>query len=102
MKNTKVLELTTPIMVNGEELKEIPYCFDEMTAMDKLKVQREMVSFGLSPVTAEEFDAGYQLFLFARAAEIASDNKITAADILRMSAKDAQKAGALARDFFFL
>lgn len=102
MQNTKVLPLTKPIFINGEEVKEIPYCFEEMTARDKLRIPAEMAAEGIPISTAEEFDGGYHLFLFAKAAEIASDKKITSGDILRMSAKDAQTAGALARNFFYV
>lgn len=102
MENTKTLKLTKPIHINGDEVKEIPYCFEEMTARDKLRITAEMAAEGVPVTSAEEFDGSYHLFLFAKAAEIASDKKITTGDILRMSAKDAQMAGALARGFFYL
>ncbi|MEA5135706.1 MAG: hypothetical protein VB035_06160 [Candidatus Fimivivens sp.] len=102
MENTKTLKLTKPIHVNGDELKEIPYCFEEMTARDRLQISIEMAAEGIPLTAVEEFDNSYHLFLFAKAAEIASNKKITSADILRISAKDAKTAGALARDFFYL
>lgn len=102
MQNAKTFKLSTPIYLDGKETSEIPYNFDAMTARDKLSVTTEMIAAGFPETSAEELDPVYHLFLFIKAAEIASDKKVSAGDILRFSAKDSQKAGALARDFFYL
>ena len=101
-ENKQVLKLNRPILVNGEMVAEIPYNFDALTARDKLQVVFDMRQAGFAMNTVEEFDPAYHLFLFAKAAEIASGGEITASDLMRISAKDGKSAGELARDFFYL
>ena len=48
----------------------------------------------------EELDTDYHLYLFAEAVCVA-DREIDTADVLRISAKDAQRASKLTRSFFF-
>lgn len=97
-----VFELSRPLMVDGEELQELPYDFDKMTARDKLMVTVEMAAAGLPQSTVEDVDPAYQLILFAKAVEVASGGKIAVSDVLRISAKDAQRGSSLARSFFYL
>lgn len=101
-KRVETLKLTRPIFVNGEEVSEVAYDFDALTAADKLSVTPEMLQFGFSMGSVEEYDANYHFFLFAKAAERASGGKVTAADLLRLSARDGAAAGRLAKAFFFL
>lgn len=98
----KTLELKKPLLVNGEELTEIPYDFESMTVGNKLAVTKNMASAGFTMTQVEEFDPVYHLFLFAKAVEVATREQIATADVLRMSARDGQEAGALARSFFYL
>lgn len=98
----KKFQLRKPLEVNGEKITEIPYDFESMTVGNKLMATRNMASAGYSMSNAEEFDPVYHLFLFAKAVEVATKEAISTPDILRMSAKDGQAAGALARDFFYL
>ena len=98
----EVLKLTRPLMVDGKEVTEIPYDFEAMTARDKLAVTAEMAAAGVPQSTVEDIDPSYQLVLFAKAVEVASAGKVSVADVLRISAKDAQCAGALARSFFYM
>ena len=100
--HTNVLKLSRPLMVDGEELQELPYNFEKMTARDKLMVTVEMAAAGLPQTTVEDVDPAYQLILFAKAVEVASGGKIAVPDVLRISAKDAQQGGTLARSFFYL
>lgn len=102
VKQAEVLKLTRPIYINGEEVSEIAYDFDALTAADKLSVTPEMLQLGFQMGSIEEYDSNYHFFLFAKAAERASGGKVTAADLLRLSAKDCTAAGRLAKSFFFL
>ena len=98
----KTLALENPIFIDGIEVEELPYNFDAMTAKDRLSVPMEMNQAGISMSQAEEIDTNYHLFLFAKAVECASGQKIATADVLRCSALDASRAGRTARDFFYL
>lgn len=94
------LVLTKPIDVNGEKINELKYNFDDMTARDKQRAGKAFKKSG-GGVSVQELDADYHLYLFAAA--VAKENaSIDINDILRISAKDAAKAEALVRDFFFL
>jgi len=97
------LKLTKPLKVIGanedRELTELPYDFENMTARDKLNAGKKMKIDGM-PIGMEEFDMDYHLYLFAEAACVA-DKSISTEDVLNMSAKDAQTAVVLARNFFF-
>jgi hypothetical protein len=99
----EVFKLSKPIKIfgseNDRELTELPYDFENMTAKDKLNVGKKMKMSGV-PIVTEEIDMDYHLYLFAEAVHVA-DRGIDTSDILNMSAKDAQKAALLARNFFF-
>lgn len=95
-----VFKLSKPIMINGEEVKELPYDFEGMTAKDKINAGKKMKNAGI-PSNMEELDTDYHLYMFAEAVGKA-DSNITDSDVFRMSARDARKAGALARGFFYL
>ena len=101
-KQPEVLKLTRPIYINGEEVGEIAYDFEALTAADKLSVTPEMLQLGFQMGSIEEYDSNYHFFLFAKAAERASGGRVTAADLLRLSARDCAAAGRLAKSFFFL
>lgn len=98
----EIFKLRKPLMVDGEEVTEIPYDFESMTVGNKLMATKNMMSSGYPSSNVEEFDSVYHLFLFAKAVEVATNERITTADILRMNAQDGRAAGALARDFFYL
>lgn len=98
----KILKLKKPLMVNGEEVTEIPYDFERMTVGNKLMVTKNMTDAGYTMTQVEEFDPVYHLFLFAKAVEVATEGQIVTTDVLRMSARDGKEAGALARSFFYL
>lgn len=94
------LKLSKPIDVNGVKISELPFNFEDMTARDKSEVTRAFKRAG-NVVQVQELDPDYHMYLFAAAVKKA-DPSIEIDDVLRMSAKDAGKAEALARDFFFL
>lgn len=96
---SETLKLTKPIMINGDEFAELPYDFESMTARDKLNIGKQIKSDGI-PITVEELDTDYHLYLFAGAVKKA-DSSIDFADVFRMSAKDAQQGAKLARNFFY-
>lgn len=100
----EVLKLSKPLKIStadGDiELKELPYDFESMTARDKLNAGKKMRTAGYAP-NVEELDSDYHLFLFAEAVSKA-DSRIDLTDVMRISAKDAQKASSLARSFFYL
>lgn len=95
----KVLVLTKPIMINGEEVKELAYDFENMTARDKINVGKRIKSDGI-PVSVEELDTDYHLYLFAGAV-VKADSSIDISDVMRLSARDAQKGASIARNFFY-
>lgn len=92
--------LLKPIMIDGKEVSELPYDFENLTARDKLNASKKMKADGI-PSNMEELDADYHLYLFAEAVCKANTN-IDTADVLRISAKDAGKAAGIARNFFYL
>jgi hypothetical protein len=94
------MKLSKPIMVDNEEVTELPYNFDDLTARDKLNAGKNMRQAGIAP-GVEEMDTDYHLYLFAEAVAKA-DPRIDTAAVLRISARDARKASALARSFFYL
>ncbi|MFO7153938.1 MAG: phage tail assembly protein [Caldicoprobacter oshimai] len=93
-------KLSKPIMIDGKEVSELPYDFEAMTAKDKIEVGKIMKNLGI-PIAVAEIDPDYHLYLFAKAVTKA-DPSITISDVMRMSAKDADRAAALARNFFYL
>lgn len=97
---TEVFKLSKPIMINGETVSELQYNFEDMTAQDKANATKEYKKAG-NVVQVQELDPDYHLYLFAAAVKKANPS-IETEDVLRMSAKDASKAEALVRNFFFL
>ncbi|AYO30255.1 phage tail assembly protein [Biomaibacter acetigenes] len=96
----ETLKLSKPIMINGEEVTELPYDFENLTAKDKLNASKKMKAAGI-PLSIPETDPDYHLYLFAEAV-CKVNSAIDITDIMRMSAKDADKAASLARSFFYL
>jgi hypothetical protein len=95
----QVLKLSKPVDINGASIKELPYNFEEMTARDKAVATKAFKQAG-NVVSVQELDPDYHLYLFAAAAKKANSS-VEVEDVLRISAKDATRAEALARDFFF-
>ena len=102
MDKMKVVKLKKPLMVDGQEVKELPYDFDGMTAGSVLSVARDMAAAGFARMTVSEYDSDYHFFLFAKAVEVATAGKISTPDVLLISAADTVNCSAFARDFFFL
>lgn len=96
------LPLTKKIHVDGKEVDNLQYDFEAMTAQDLIDTNKEMQRLGITTSTLEELDPTYHLCLFAKAAQKASSGKVVLEDVLRLSAKDAKKAGENARRFFYL
>ena len=87
-------------MINGEEVKELKYDFESMTARDKANVGKRIKQDGI-PVSVEELDTDYHMYLFAGAV-VKANPEMDMSDVMRLSAKDVQKGAALARNFFYL
>lgn len=94
------LELSKPIEINGERVTELTYNFEDMTARDKAEATKAYKKAG-NVVMVQELDSDYHLYLFAAAVK-KENPSIEIEDVLRMSAKDAVKAEAAARDFFYI
>ena len=97
----ETLRLSKAIQINGKEFSEIPYDFENMTAKDKIDAGKAMKAAGIPLGTVEELDSDYHFYLFAAAASKAN-SEIDISDVLRMSAKDAQKASEASRCFFYM
>lgn len=93
-------KLNRPININGEEVNELEYNFEDMTARDKSNATKEYKKAG-NVVSVQELDPDYHIYLFAAAVKKVNPS-IEIDDVLRMSARDASKAEGLVRDFFFL
>lgn len=98
-KNGKLV-LSKPIDINGEKVRELTYDFEELTVFDKHQATKEFKKAG-NFMGVEELDSDYHFYIFAAAVKKINDD-IDTNDLMRMSAKDATKAEALVRDFFFL
>jgi hypothetical protein len=96
----QVLKLTKPLMIDGQEVKELKYDFDNMTARDKINVGKRIKQDGV-PVSVEELDTDYHMYLFAGAV-VKANPDMDISDVMRLSARDIQKGAALARNFFYL
>ncbi len=96
----EVLKLSKPININGEEVKELKYNFEDMTARDKAEATKAYKKDG-NVVSVQELDPEYHLYLFAAAVK-KENTSIETEDVLRISAKDSVRAEGLVRDFFFL
>ncbi len=93
-------KLSKPIMINGEQVSELPFDFDSMTATDLTKAGAAAKAANI-PILIAPLDTDYHVYLFAQAVNCA-DRNIDIADVLRMSARDALRATGLARNFFFV
>lgn len=98
----KVLKLKKPLAIDGQDVTELAYDFEQMSMADTIAVSTNMGMAGAVMTTAEELDPTYHAYLFAQAVQVASKGKISVADVMRMSALDARRAATLARDFFYV
>ncbi len=93
--------LKKPIMVNGSDIRELKYDFDNMTAQDKMNAGKAYKKEG-NVISVQELDSDYHLFIFAEAVAKA-DPEIDQREITAlMGARDAARAERLVRSFFFL
>jgi hypothetical protein len=93
--------LRKPIMVNGAEVKEIKYDFDNLTAQDKMNAGKAYKKAG-NVISVQELDSDYHLFIFAEAVAKVNQDIDQKEIVLLLSAKDSARAEKLVRDFFFL
>ena len=87
------LELSKPILIDGEMKKIIPYDLEKLTGTDLDAALQEVKRNGIT-VGAIELDPSYHMAVFAQAAGISYE------DMKRMGAKDCKKAIVAVRGFF--
>lgn len=98
----EVLKLKKPLAIDGKDVTELVYDFEQMSMLDTVAVSSSMAMAGATMTTAEELDPTYQAYLFAQAVQVTSQGKISVADVMRMSALDGKRAVALTRNFFYM
>lgn len=98
----EVLKLKKPLAIDGKDVTELAYDFEQMTFRDTMEVSANMAADGLTVTSMEELDPNYQAYLFAQAVYVTSGQKISIADVMRMSALDGKRAVALTRNFFYM
>lgn len=91
-----ILTLTNPILINGVELKEIPYDFDKLSGNSIEKVFNEATRSKYVVSSSYELDPIIGARMFAEAASM------NYADVKRLILNDYAKAASCARDFFML
>lgn len=95
-ENIDTLVLSTPIVINGEEVKEIKYDFDKLTGNSIEKVFNEATKSKYIVSSSYELDPVIGARIFAEAAGI--EYKY----VLKFELYDYAKAASRARDFFML
>lgn len=94
-----VLKLRKPFLLDGVEVRELPYDFDALTAKDIIEVDKERGKNGGNQVYVDIVDPASQLGIFARAVEKKLPT-CTLNDLLRLKGRDAKAAMVLGRRFF--
>ena len=94
-----VLKLRKALLLDGKELRELPYDFGQLTAQDLIDADRDRSEENNNIVYVQAIDTTSLLCLFARAVAYKVEN-CTMSDIKRLSALDAQAAVGQARRFF--
>lgn len=90
----KVLVLKKPIMIDGNEVKEIAYDFESLTGKDVVNAFARSRKNGYVITGPYEMDPILGAYMFAEAAQV------DYADIERLGGSDYTKAGSLGRNFF--
>ena len=90
-----VLVLKKPIMIDGEETKEINYDFQSLTGENLEEVFKEAIKSGHIISASYELDPVIGAMMFAEA----SNNAYM--DIQRLGLADYSKAASLGREYFF-
>ncbi len=93
------LKLRKPLTVDGKQLAQIHYNFDELTALDLIEADKDRATMSNNVVMIEQFDTTAKLCIFARAVSKAMP-EVSLADLKRMGGHDAQEAMILSRRFF--
>lgn len=89
------LVLKKPIMIDGEEAKEINYDFDELTGENLEEVFKEAIKNGQIISASYELDPVIGAMIFAQASNSAY------MDIQRFGLADYSKASSLSREYLF-
>lgn len=94
----KHLKLKKPIMVDGAQVTEVKYDFDNLTQKDISEAEKRMVTSGHVVTQVEEMNYTWHAYLFAAAAAKANPNT-DVSDYMRLEGADALRARLLARNF---
>lgn len=89
-----ILKLSKPVMIDGQEVTEIAYDLDALTAEHIDMVSKELKK-QQDPALVPELDPKFHGLLFTLAAGLAMT------DLKTLSAKDYLKAGSIIRNFLF-
>lgn len=92
------LVLKKSIMINGAEVKEIKYDFENMTLKDMCEAEKRMTGNGQVSTTLEEMNYSWHSYVFAAAA-VKSNPGTDISDYMRLEGTDALKAKRMARNF---
>lgn len=89
----ETMKLKKPVMIDGEEKKEIVFDLDNLTGQQLEAADRDVGRAGIQ-VGAIELNPCYHMAVFAQAAGISYE------DVKRMGARDCREAIAKVRSFF--
>ena len=80
----KILKLTKPIPLDGQEVRELSYDFDALTAADIHETSRYLKANGVAVPLSPAVDVDFQLGLWQVIGEITLCSSTSAADCLRL------------------
>lgn len=92
----ETLKLYKPITVDGNEMKELEYDFDNITGVAMESAKKMLIQNGIVSNNMSEMDSSFHAAVFSIAAGIDYN------DMQRLHGRDYMKAANLVRNFFFL
>jgi uncharacterized protein (DUF1015 family) len=94
----ETLVLKTSIKIDGQDVKEIKYDFENLSQRDMAEAEKRMTGNGQMSMTLEEMNYSWHSYLFAAAAAKANEGT-DISDYMRITGTDALRARKLARNF---
>jgi len=95
----EILELKNPIYINGEEIKQLSYDLEAITAKQFSKAEGNNLKSSGATGSAAEIDYGFHMYLGFEAI-IALNPHIDITDLERITGRDLRKVMNIGRDFF--
>ncbi len=92
----EVLKLIKPVLISGEEVKEIEYDLDEVTGENLENAFKEVTKSGYIVNASYELDPVVGAHIFAECAGI------DYTDVKRFGMADYNRAASVVRDFFII